>query len=149
MSGYVDYIYWFNFCSGSLQPTFSTAMMVGASDLPDDAFLKQFSANAVRKTLGLVNERLATSKWFAGEDFTAADVMCSYSLGTGRYWSGVELKGYEHIVRWLGDLCARPAVRRAMEKGDPDMRLLSGEEGIGGSLLKLGGVKSDVWKKQK
>lgn len=147
--GYVDYIYWFNYCSGSLQPTFSTAMMIGAAGLPEDSFVKKFSEGAVQKTLTYVNNRLKDNKWFAGEEFTAADIMCSYSLGTGRYWSGMDLKGYEHIVRWLRDLYARPAVKRAMEKGDPEMRLLDGEEGIGGSLLAFGGVKSEVWKKQR
>lgn len=83
--GYADYIYWFNYCCGTLQPTMSTAMMVSIAGLTDDAFLKKFSANAVQKTLAYVNERLATNKWFAGEQFTAADIMIIYSLSTGRY----------------------------------------------------------------
>lgn len=145
--GFSDYIYWFNYCNGSLQPTFSTAMMVSVAGLPDDAFLKKFSASAVQKSLTYVDERLANNKWFAGEEFTAADIMCMYSLSTGRYWSAMSLKGYDNILRWLQDVAARPGYKKALEKGDPEMAPLLGAEGPEKSLLALGGVKSDAWKK--
>lgn len=145
---YADYIYWFNYCNGTLQPTMSTAMMVSVAGLPDDAFLKKFSASGVQKTLTCVNERLADNKWFAGEEFTAADIMCMYSLSTGRYWSGVSLKGYEHILRWLQDVAARPSYKKAMEKGDPEMAPLLGADGPEKTLLALGGSKSDAWRKK-
>lgn len=145
--GFAEYVYWFNYCCGSLQPTMSTAMMVSIAGLPDDAFLKKFSAGAVKAALELVDGRLRDVKWFAGEEFTAADVMFMYSFSTGRYWSAVSIQGYGNIVRWLGDVSARPAYKTAMEKGDPEMKLLIGEEGPEKSLLALGGTKSDAWKK--
>lgn len=146
--GFVEYTYWFNYISGSLQPVMSTAMMVGISGLPDDSFLKGFSKKAVQGTLELVDKRLGEAKWFAGEDFSAADVMATYSLITGRYWSGVRVEGYGNILRWIGDVAGRPAYQKAMQKGDPEMRLLVDAWQPEKSLLALGGTKSDEWKKK-
>lgn len=146
--GYADYLYWFHFNSGTLQPTASTAMMVTASNLPKDAFLSQSSAKAVQKALTHVNNRLESNKWLAGESFTAADIMTGYTLSTGRYWSAVSLKGYDHILRWLQDVAARPAYQAALKKGDPEMEPLLGANGPEKSLIILGGVTSDVWKKK-
>jgi len=145
--GFVEYTYWFNYIAGTLQPAMSTAMMVGISGLPQDNFLVGISKSSVKGMLELVDKRLGESKWFAGEEFTAADVMAMYSLSTGRYWSGVRVEGYANILRWLGDVAARPAYQRAMGKGDPEMRCLVDGWQPEKSLLALGGVKSDVWKK--
>lgn len=147
--GFVDYIYWFNYCSGSLQPALNTAMLVRMADLPPDDFLPKLSANSVQDALSHVNDRLSSHKWLAGEDFTAADIMMMFSLSTGRYWSGTSLKGYDHILRWLRDVAARPAYVRAMEKGDPEMQPLLSADGPEKTLIELGGVGNGIWKKKK
>jgi glutathione S-transferase len=57
-------------------------------------------------------------------EFTLADIMIGFSLTTMRYFQPYDLAHYPNIIRYLGRISARPAYRRAMEKGDPGMALL-------------------------
>lgn len=99
--------------------------------------------------MGAVDARLAGSRWLAGEGFfSAADVMTAYSLTTQRYFGpALDLGPYPHVLRWLGDVAARPAYRRAMARGDPDMRLLLGAEAPAEGFMECGGVASAHWRK--
>jgi glutathione S-transferase len=64
------------------------------------------------------------AEYFAGKDFTAADIMMGFSLTTMRYFQPYDLGRCPNIVKYLARIGARPAYRRAMEKGDPGMALL-------------------------
>jgi len=72
----------------------------------------------------LVEARTKDADYFAGKEFTAADIMMGFSLTTMRYFLPYDLKRCPDIVRYLGRIGQRPAHRRAMEKGDPGMTLL-------------------------
>jgi glutathione S-transferase len=74
--------------------------------------------------LGLVEQRLAKAEWFAGKEFTTADIMIVFSLTTMRSFTPYELKPYSKILAYLGRIGAREAYQRAMRKGDPGMPLL-------------------------
>jgi glutathione S-transferase len=50
--------------------------------------------------------------------------MMGFSLTTMRYFQPYDLARCPNVVRYLGRIGARPAYRRAMEKGDPGMALL-------------------------
>jgi glutathione S-transferase len=110
--------------------------------------MQQFANQRLDAGLKLMNERLQESQWLAGDEFTAADVMSVYAVTTQRYFGPqVSLAPYSGILRWLKDCSSRPAFQRAMEKGDPEMKLLLGAEPPEKSLLSEDGVKSDHWKK--
>ncbi|KAF2641515.1 glutathione S-transferas-like protein [Massarina eburnea CBS 473.64] len=146
--GYVDYIYWFHYANAGLQPAMMGSMFLDLVSLDNDDRTKTWADQRLHATLKHVDDRLAEAKWLAGDDFTAADIMVVYSLTTQRYFGPkVSYKGYANIVRFLGDVKERPAYGRAMEKGDPEMRLLLGEEPPVKTLVEAGGVGSDVWKK--
>jgi glutathione S-transferase len=75
--------------------------------------------------------------------------MSVYSLTSKRYFGPlVSFKEYPNVVRYLKDIGDRPAYQRAMEKGDPDMKLLLGAEPPEKTLIQAGGVKSDFWRKK-
>ena len=78
----------------------------------------------LERALAHVDARLAQVPYFAGGEFTAADVMSVFSLTTMRYFMPVDLAPYAGIRAYLARIGARPAYRRAMEKGDPGMELL-------------------------
>lgn len=145
--GYVDYIYFYNFVNGSLQPATSRAMLLAAAQVPKDNAMAKYALSGVQQALAIVDAHLKSNKWLAGEDFTAADCMIVYSLSTGRYYGPRGYEEYPNIVRYLGDIGERPAYKRAMEKGDPEMKLLLGAEAPEKSIIAAGGVGSDIWKK--
>lgn len=110
---YANYLHWFHWANGSLQPQMISAMF----PLPDEA-MQKFREARLHGAIQVMDQRLAESKWLAGEDFTAADIMTMYSLTTQRYWGPVDLSSYPNILRWMQDVAARPGYQRAVS-GDP------------------------------
>ena len=68
--------------------------------------------------LDWLESELARRDWFAGEAFTAADVMMSFPLEAARARAGL---GPErpHLIDWLERIHARPAYAAALQKGGP------------------------------
>lgn len=147
--GYVDYIYYFHFANSTLQPAMASAMLLSLIKAPEDHMMVQYVNGGLQKYLGLLNDHLGEHKWLAGDDFTAADCMMIYTLTTKRYYGPlVTYDNFPHIVRYLGDIGNRPGYKRALEKGDPEMQPLLGAEAPEKSLIELGGITSDIWKKK-
>jgi glutathione S-transferase len=61
---------------------------------------------------------LAGRDWFAGDEFTAADVMMSFPLEVSRGRAGLGAE-HPHIADWLERIHARPAYSEALRKGGP------------------------------
>ena len=68
--------------------------------------------------LDWLESELSTRDWFAGNDFTAADVMMSFPLEAARSRGGLN-QSRPHIMRWLERIHARPAYKTALAKGGP------------------------------
>lgn len=123
-ANFADYLYWFHFANGTLQPAMGRNMILRRLNTPDDNPLFVALKGRLALALGLLEARLATSPYLAGQDFTAADVMTVFSLTTMRYFTPVDLGPYPAILAYLQRIAGRPGYRRAMEKGDPGMALL-------------------------
>jgi glutathione S-transferase len=67
---------------------------------------------AFQKRLKLVNQRLASSPYLAGEEFTAADISVSYALNLGQRNCGITLGEAEQA--YLARTTGRDAYKRAM-----------------------------------
>ena len=61
---------------------------------------------------------LAKRPWFAGEAFTAADVMMSFPLELGRARAGLD-EARPNLIDWLERIHARPAYAAALKAGGP------------------------------
>jgi glutathione S-transferase len=122
--GYADYLYWFHFVNGSLQPALSRGMILRFAGVPADH--PTTAAFEARRHLALsaVETQLTRMPFLAAEAFTAADVMVVFTLTTMRYFAPFELDEYPHILAYLERIAARPAYQAAMAKGDPGMTLL-------------------------
>lgn len=59
---------------------------------------------------------LAATGWFAGPSFSAADIMMSFPLEAAAS-RAIDLSAYPHISRFLTAIHARPAWKRALERG--------------------------------
>jgi len=66
--------------------------------------------NEVRRLYGIMNKRLATRDYLAGE-YSIADIAC---VGWSRGWErqGQDIAELPHFKRWLDRVTARPAVQR-------------------------------------
>ena len=61
---------------------------------------------------------LLKSQWFAGDEFTAADIQMSFPLEAAAARAGLE-HGHPNAMAYLDRIHARPAYQRALEKGGP------------------------------
>ena len=68
--------------------------------------------------LAWLDSELAGRDWFAGDAFSAADVMMSFPLEAARKRAGLDER-CPNILAWLARIHARPAYRRALRSGGP------------------------------
>jgi glutathione S-transferase len=61
---------------------------------------------------------LSLSDWFAGSEFSAADIQMSFPLEAASARAGLE-QGYPKAMAFLERIHARPAYARALAKGGP------------------------------
>lgn len=118
---FASFLYWFHFANGNLQPVMGRLMMVGRVGLAPDHPVQTAAQERLDRVMALVEARLGEADHLAGDEFTAADIMGVFSLTTMRLFQPLDLRPYPNILAYLQRIGARPAYRRAMAKGDPDL----------------------------
>jgi glutathione S-transferase len=121
---FAQFLYWFHFANGTLQAALGRLMILNRLKLADDNPILAATKARVDRAFDLVDARAREAEYLAGRAFTTADVMMGFSLTTMRYFQPYDLARCPNIVRYLARIGARPAYRRAMDKGDPGMALL-------------------------
>ena len=66
--------------------------------------------------LGYLEAELGKHAWFAGDEFSAADIQLSFPLEAAASRGGLDAK-YPNLTAFLARIHARPAYRRALERG--------------------------------
>jgi len=117
---FAQFLYWFHFANGTLQPATGRNMILGRLNLPSDNPMLRAMKGRLDLALGLIEARLATVEYLAGA-FTTADIMSVFSLTTMRLFLPFDLAPYPAILAYLQRIGRRDAYQRAMSKGDPDM----------------------------
>ncbi|MDA8248917.1 MAG: glutathione S-transferase family protein [Rhodospirillales bacterium] len=118
---FAQYLYWFHFSNGNLQPNMGRNMILRRLDVAPDNPVLVAMKGRMDRALDLVEARLRVVPYLAGTEFTAADIMTVFSLTTMRLYCPLDLTPYPNILAYLQRIGARDAYRRAMRKGDPDM----------------------------
>jgi glutathione S-transferase len=72
----------------------------------------------LKQHMAFWESELHKSDWFAGEDFTAADIQMSFPLEAASSRAGLD-QTYPKAQAWLTRIHARPAYQRALQKGGP------------------------------
>ncbi|KAF1980950.1 putative glutathione S-transferase [Aulographum hederae CBS 113979] len=121
---YADYLYWFHFANGTLQPAILNVMQVSHVDTSKTSPAMAKLQERFSGILAFMDARLKESKWLAGEEFTAADIMPVFTLTTMRSFYGFDLSEYEGILGYLQRVIEREGFKKARAKGDPDMELM-------------------------
>jgi glutathione S-transferase len=117
---FADYLFWFHFANGSMMPSQMGGMRGGPAGAEENP-MARFMRERCERTWKMVEDRLGQAAYFAGADFTAADIIMLFPLTTMRAFVPRDLADYPNIRAYLQRIGARPAYRRAMEKGDPQM----------------------------
>jgi glutathione S-transferase len=117
---FADYLYWFHFGNGSFMPAGMTQLVLGILGLADQEAVKPLLARGDR-AYAMSEDRLGKAIWFAGDEFTAADIMMLFPLTTMRVFAPRDLSPYPNIRAYLARVGERPAFQRAAKKGDPDL----------------------------
>lgn len=111
------YRHFLHYAEGSLMPPLLVLLVIGRLGI-----LGRPARKPIQKMLDVhldwLETELADRPWFAGDDFTAADVMMSFPLEASRQRGGLD-ENRPNIIDWLERIHARPAYGRALERGGP------------------------------
>jgi len=124
------YSYWLHYAEGSAMPPLFLKLLFTLMPKRAPALLRPLVRKVSNQALtSLVNPllkqhmafweaELEKSQWFAGDEFTAADIQMSFPLEAGAARGGLE-QGHPKAMAFLDRIHARPAYVRALEKGGP------------------------------
>ncbi|MFY9350469.1 MAG: glutathione S-transferase [Sphingobium sp.] len=115
--GAIRYRQFMHYAEGSMMPPLLALLVVNRLGL-----LGRPARPTVQKMLDdhldWLETELASRPYFAGETFTAADMMMSFPLEASRARGGLD-GSRPHLIRWLEDMHARPAYQTALKAGGP------------------------------
>ncbi len=123
------YTYWLHYAEGSAMPPLLLKLVFDrVESAPMPFFARPIEKAIARKAkggfiepnlrthLGYIESELAARPWFAGGSFTAADIQMSFPLEAAAARGGLDER-YPNLSGFLGRIHARPAYRRALERG--------------------------------
>ncbi len=125
------YRYWMHFAEGSAMSPLLLKLVFDKIEKRKMPFFvkpiaKAISAKAkaafivpnIESHLDFMEAELGRSTWFAGEAFTAADIHMSFPVEAAQARGGLDAKR-PRLMAYLARIHARPAYRRALERGGP------------------------------
>ena len=111
------YRHFLHYAEGSMMPPLLALLVVNRLGLLGRPAKKPLLA-MFRQHLDWLESELAERAWFAGDEFTAADVMMSFPLEAARQRAGLG-PAHPNILDWLERIHARPAYAEALKRGGP------------------------------
>lgn len=125
------YTYWLHYAEGSAMPPLLlklVALRIAQAPMPFFAkpiarkiaatLQSSFVDPQLKLHLGYIEAELGATGWFAGDAFSAADVQMSFPLEAAASRAGTVAQ-LPAIRAFLERIHARPAYRRALERGGP------------------------------
>jgi len=115
--GALRYRHFLHYAEGSLMPPLLVMLVLrrlGLFGRPARPTIQRM----IDGHLDWLESELAWRPWFAGESFTAADVMMSFPLEAARHRAGLDARR-PSLAGWLERIHARPAYGAALAKGGP------------------------------
>jgi glutathione S-transferase len=125
------YRYWMHFAEGSAMPPLllklvfdriaSTRMPFFAKPIArglSKTVLQRLVLPNLKRQLDFMEEELTRHHWFAGDDFSAADIQMSFPVEAARQRAGLDASR-PRLMGFLQRIHERPAYRKALERGGP------------------------------
>jgi len=125
------FTYWLHFAEGSAMPPLLMKLVfdkVRSAPVPffikpvvkgiADKVTTSFIAPNLQRQLDFMESELATRAWFAGAEFSAADIQMSFPLEAAAGRAGLNASRPK-LMDFLARIHARPAYQRALKAGGP------------------------------
>jgi glutathione S-transferase len=123
--------YWLHFAEGSAMPPLLLKLIFERIKVtPMPFFAKPIAKGISNKVLAAMVEpnlkrqldfmeaELAQSEWFAGDEFSAADIQMSFPVEAAAQRAGLDASRPK-LMAFLKRIHARPAYKKALERGGP------------------------------
>ena len=123
------YTYWLHYAEGSAMPPLLLKLVFDRIEQsPMPFFMRPVAQVLVNRTkrafiepqlvqhLDYLEAELGKSLWFAGNEFTAADIQMSFPLEAAAARAGLN-ESRPNLMRFLNQIHTRPAYQRALERG--------------------------------
>jgi len=123
------YTYWLHYAEGSAMPPLLMQLVIGRLDRGKMPFFVRPIARAIKnrvkssyiepgikRHLDYMEAELGKSTWFAGGDFTAADIQMSFPLEAALARGGLD-GSRPKLMAFLDRIHSRPAYKLALERG--------------------------------
>jgi glutathione S-transferase len=123
------YTYWLHYAEGSAMPPLLLKLVFDRiAEGPGPALLRPLLRRIAKRVRGgfvdpqiklhldYLESELARSAWFAGDDFTAADIQMSFPVEAAAARGGLDASRPK-LWSYLERIHARPAYQRALDKG--------------------------------
>ena len=125
------FTYWLHFAEGSAMPFLLMKLVFDkVREAPVPFFVKPnvkgiahkvmsgFVSPNIDRQMAFIEAELGRQPWFAGSEFTAADIQMSYPLEAAAERVGLG-STFPKMTDWLQRIHARAGYRRALDKGGP------------------------------
>ena len=123
------YSYWLHFAEGSAMPPLLLKLIFGRIASSKMPFFAKPIARAIAakvqadfvdpnltRQLDFMEAELTKAEWFAGSDFSAADIQMSFPLEAAAQRAGLDARRPK-LMAFLKKIHARPAYKKALERG--------------------------------
>jgi glutathione S-transferase len=123
------YTYWLHYAEGSAMPPLLLKLVfdriaANPAPWPVSAIARRIAATVqnsfigpnLKRHLDYMESELGTHAWFAGEEFTAADVQMSFPLEAAASRAGLNASRPK-LMAFIDRIHARDAYKRALERG--------------------------------
>ena len=123
------YTYWLHFAEGTAMPPLVMKLVFDRMEKTPMPFFARPIARSIAarvkssfiqpnidRNLDFMESELGKSTWFAGNDFTAADIQMSFPLEAAAVRGGLDASRPK-LMAFLERIHARPAYQRALERG--------------------------------
>ncbi|WP_288999429.1 glutathione S-transferase [uncultured Psychrobacter sp.] len=123
------YTFWLHFAEASLMPLLvmrlvfskvvdqSPMLIKPVSKKVQSQVEKNMISRSLDSMLGMMEQHLQDNHWFAGSEFSAADIQMHLAVVGANAGSGLDSSKYTNILNWLKRCEERDAFKRAEEKG--------------------------------
>lgn len=113
--GRAAYLFWLHFAEGTAANSINTTVWLTV--YRQDADRHQEIISAVRESANTVFYKaeavLSDHRFIAGDEFTAADIMMGYTLGTAK-WLNMLTDAHPKTLEYVDRLFARPALQKSL-----------------------------------
>ena len=127
-SARVNYLYWKNFAEASLMPYLAMTKLFSRIEQATPFIVRPIARLVIRKInaeylhanlsteTNLIEQHLGKHQWFAGDQFTAVDILIGFMLDAlaGKF---IIKASHPNICGFVAEIKKRPAYKRANETG--------------------------------